>query len=987
MIQANAKSGCILKVWGKCTLVFFAILVSAILHTLAYSEEALALQEQHVFVCEREFTFIGEMPKNVDIMVQATAPETYDITMWANGKEFQPSSPVYVVVTNEDNEMTVLHSVDGEWEYVPSIYTGKHLSFNASHFSVYVLSRSLELSEHAIVASLLQDTDIPVIYSLNDHLWTAEQLSERYDINLPTALRSGPLQTQVEQIENTIREMLPMDVNASPEVNASCIGTAKDGDIERKRIQSLYAVGDRIAYLSSWMDKSLLIADTDEGVSARQEVVRMIEENQSYLHDAEKVVIEIAISTLAPETKPKEGTAAQTIRLRLQDSQDETEIEGLFVLEDAQGEAVWQSDSMGSSFIIDVDKLEEGQTYYLTQTASSDGYVVPETGWRLQMRDGEWAISTLSSDDDRAEELFVSIEDGNVDIRNERIRYLNITVGPTEPPLRLTLHYYEVDLEGKYHDRSILYPSGDYEEIELVYTDTYGVTRNKISTAFTNVLPDYAVSGVYLGNIIGNELVITRELKEDILWYSANGLMLGDERVDEFTGLQELICIYYPKYREIPLHIVIKMGKDQYEICDELRSTEVKTIAYSGTSLATTETNKKDVLQASIVDQYGFIALYYGKTWDEHSITEVISLTNRMQGFNVNDTDEYMSGNDQLFYVFYKSSRTVDVHLIEFTENGYEDRDIQWEVQSIEIPERTTYPSDYEVSKVLDDDYLLYQAVLASGINQLGSGKVIVRYKNSEDGLMTQGQTETKYRLDSGEIYYIYFKKMRTLPVVYAERNQSGIHVVTNLSESRVANVVCSTEESVRRENIGQPEYATVNADGQINFRPNYMFGLMKKGDQIRDVILCDTFPELVNSWNRIKGTYQTNGKKQTASFDLVPSIVVLYDNTLDTAPAYLRISNHTRDKQATYTFKLSVAGGAYTNSLIISSEREGSYVTASEGEYTFSLSPETSKTVYLPGAGNMQYTVRIFNFDGHEITAATMDESELQLGVQPTSD
>ena len=147
-----------------------------------------------------------------------------------------------------------------------------------------------------------------------------------------------------------------------------------------------------------------------------------------------------------------------------------------------------------------------------------------------------------------------------------------------------------------------------------------------------------------------------------------------------------------------------------------------------------------------------------------------------------------------------------------------------------------------------------------------------------------------------------------------------------------------------------------------------YAFG---KADASPDTLsFSSAFPSVTNTALNFKQN------KKNKSLDHV--IYVLYDDAMDTAPAYMLLENTSEDA---YTFVLEVNGGQYTRPVMLQSSQDGTW----SGSYTFTLSSQSDVMLYLPGAGGLSYSVRILDGEGNEVQSALADHN-LELSTAPVS-
>ena len=557
----------------------------------------------------------------------------------------------------------------------------------------------------------------------------------------------------------------------------------------------------------------------------------------------------------------------------------------------------------------------------------------------------------------------------------------------------IPVHVFEISTDGVY-DQKDEWKINEYHSIDL----DFGVScilrqpADILTGEFSSLMKCKEI--VYGHMDADGEFILDMIHSGQSLTYTWEGICLNNTP----TGLGPdtwIAYIYYPAFRNIPIHIMEYLITGQAVERPQWQKTA--TISISTDKMIFQGTNAlasllETVLTDDVIQSVAFDSAYYGISYSERSETGIQALQNTSKGIHVNDGEEYLSDADELFLVFYENPRIWPVHVVERTVNGFENRDADWNVQPIRVTEEKTEIKDFDPRFEADEQYVLSVVKRCDTQSNLGNStksKDISSVMNTVNGLQIRLLGQGGYTLlkSPQQIFFLYYLKAREMPVRYANvQNGTLIPIqesMLDLSDdgNAVSSFLCG-DENFEKPFIGSPHWAVLGDDGNPIYHPFVVYAVAPEGMASTGTIpVLTELPWFQNSFASIKQKNSETGRASNIGLD--KSLYVLYDFAQDPSPAYLKISNFTENEM--FTFRLTVNSGAYTAPILKQAEWSGTYLRAVDGKYNVPLGPGEDQTMYIPSGGGAAYAIEILDREGNPVQEC-LEEHDLELSVQPLS-
>ena len=559
--------------------------------------------------------------------------------------------------------------------------------------------------------------------------------------------------------------------------------------------------------------------------------------------------------------------------------------------------------------------------------------------------------------------------------------------------IEIPVHVFEIGINGEYDLKDEEWRAQGFEQFVLDYGMNAMLTPG-LEAVREEIVNEVAVHEIAFGTLDGQGFCSELVDAGQAVTYTWQGICVGGEP----TGLGRdtvLAYIYFPAVREVPVHIMeyLPNGTAEERIAwmktDRLFVPKTNILFNGNTSVqALIDMLIKDDIAGTV----SLDAVYYGVSFQECSETPVRNIHNTAYGINVNEENEYLTEADSLYFVFYENPRIWPVHLVERTVDGYEDRDSQWNVQPIRVTETKTEILSFDPRASLDDHYALYSVRRCDQLANIGVSskyKEITHVMNTNKGLsiLISGQHKYTQLKDPYQLYFLYYQKERPINVIYVHSAEGMLTPIAqnHLDLSENGNAVlwfpCGDVQYLQPV-IGSPRWAVLGNDNTPTYHPSVAYAVGQGGiTQIQELTLLDELPWFMNTPSTIKLKEKENSAAKNIGLD--KSLYVIYDDSLDSDPAYLRLKNQTDEN--TYCFVITFDSGRYNGPVLISSSWSGTYVRSEENEYRIQVPAGTEKTVYIPTGANLDYSVKVIDGEGREIQDH-LEDYDLELSVQPLS-
>ena len=553
----------------------------------------------------------------------------------------------------------------------------------------------------------------------------------------------------------------------------------------------------------------------------------------------------------------------------------------------------------------------------------------------------------------------------------------------------LPVHVFELKPSGEYILHDDLRTDG-YDHIHLAYgTDCYLQSGSNVLNV--DQRDHFMFLEIQFGRFEADSQYVSGFIHQGgSISYTWQGICIGSEP----TGLGEtdfIAYIYYQQTRSITCNVLEQLTDGtivkhpEWQKATNLQITPVNMNLVGASAI---QMLKETLLIEEMKDRLSLHNCSYGPSFEEKSSNEIRNLHNTSSGICLNDSDVFLTEEDQLFFVFYENPRLLSVHLIERTAEGYEDRDEAWNIQPILISDIRTDLKNIDPRENSDENYAFGSVRRCDSVSNLGkSGKYreISHIMNTVNGISILPLGTIKYVLlkNPQQLYFLYYLKERPVRVRYGVVRNGTISLISetqldfNDSSNAVDSFLCGNN-TYAQPDVHSPRWAVLGEDGLPIYHPNVVYAT---GDDnissVSSLHMLSEKPWLINTFAAIKQKDTENGKER--SIGLTSVFYILYDDTADSSPAYLRLKNET-EKGETYEFHFRINEGHYNTPVLEQTAWSGTYLASSEGEYVKTVFPGQTATFYIPNGSGMTYSVRIFDSNGNEI----QDELEsLNLDLQ----
>lgn len=541
----------------------------------------------------------------------------------------------------------------------------------------------------------------------------------------------------------------------------------------------------------------------------------------------------------------------------------------------------------------------------------------------------------------------------------------------------MPVHVFELLPSGEYilHDD---WRTDGYDHVHLAYGTDCSLQYGP-SVLSVDQRDDYAFFERQFGRFETDSHYVPRLVHQGgVISYTWQGICIGGEP----SGLGEadfIAYIYYQRTRNITCSVFEQLMDGTIEPRPHWQKTNNLQITPSNMNFVGTtsiQQLKETLIIDEMKDQLSLHTCSYGPSFEEKSQNEIRNLHNTSSGICLNDSDIFLTEEDQLFFVFYENPRSLSVHLIERTAEGFEERDEEWNAQTILVSDIKTDPKNFDPRENKDENYTCALVKRCDAAGNLGSSvksKEIAYIINTVNGISVQPKG-AKYALltTPQQLYFIYYLKERPVCVRYGIVRNSTISMISetkldynNGSGNAVYSFLCGNA-AFAQPDIRSPQWAVLGEDGLPIYHPNVVYATSE--DNISNITSLRLLPEkpwLINTFAAIKQKDTENGKER--SIGLTPVFYILYDDTVDSSPAYLQLKNET-EKGETYEFHFRINEGQYNTPVLEQSAWSGTYLVPTEGEYVKRVSPGQTATFYIPNGAGMTYSVHIIDSSGNEI-------------------
>ena len=149
------------------------------------------------------------------------------------------------------------------------------------HFSIFAVTegKALMLTPDEIERSVMQKTEISVVYMLDDRIYSAEELYECFQLSFPPTLHSGNMKEQFRKII----EKSTLSVEGS-------FWVLWQGSLQKKITQA-FSSDSGVYYSSMDLKEDSYLGTSEEAEITKMELAFDITQENAKLHSGESIVV------------------------------------------------------------------------------------------------------------------------------------------------------------------------------------------------------------------------------------------------------------------------------------------------------------------------------------------------------------------------------------------------------------------------------------------------------------------------------------------------------------------------------------------------------------------------------------------------------------------------------------------------------------------------------------------------------------------------